>query len=143
MATTCPHLKTLVQWWKEFFNELFFDKNPAREQLEADSNRMKLVVGQEICMVAGIFGCWGTVERITPCSVEVRAGMQSNITQLGQLLTFDPYGVGLDEGTHECGPWHLEDNPKEVAAMKDFMAQGKARLEQKAREWKAKHQGAV
>jgi len=74
-------------------------------------NTKTLVVGQEVYMVSGPhYCCWGTVIKVTPEGVVVRADVQSNITSKGDLLRFDNTGKGLDEGTHEFGPWEL-NNP--------------------------------
>ena len=67
-----------------------------------------LVVGEEVYMFSGCYGCTGEVVEVTPEVVVVRARVQSNTTALGDLLHFDSNGKGRDdEGTHECGPWYI------------------------------------
>ena len=90
----------------------------------------ELVVGQDVSMVSGIYGCKGKVIKVTPEGVEVMATAQSHLTMIGDLLQFDNKGRsyvtklpssydstahplspwGWDgNGTYECGPWELED----------------------------------
>lgn len=64
----------------------------------------KLVVGQEVSMSSGVYGCEGEVVKVTPNGVEVQ-------TNHAGFLRFDNKGKGLDWGTHECGPWYIDDMP--------------------------------
>jgi len=67
-----------------------------------------VALGQEVDLYSEVYTCRGTVVKVTPESIEVRATEQSNLTRLGDLLHFDSRGKGRDdEGTHECGAWHL------------------------------------
>jgi hypothetical protein len=63
-----------------------------------------LVVGQDVYMLSGVYLCKGKVVKITPLSVDVQTTSEG-------LLRFDSYGKGCDEGTHECGPWYIDDIP--------------------------------
>jgi hypothetical protein len=67
-----------------------------------------LVVGQEVYMLSGPFGCEGKVIKVSAEGVEVQIKSRGPmITETG-LLRFDSNGKGRDEeGTHECGPWHI------------------------------------
>jgi hypothetical protein len=64
----------------------------------------KLIVGQKVSMSSGVYGCEGRVVKATPDGVEVQ-------TDHAGLLRFDNGGKGLDWGTHECGPWYIDDMP--------------------------------
>jgi len=68
----------------------------------------KWVVGQNVNLVSGPYGCSGVVVRYMPCGVEVDTG--------GEILHFDDYGKGRDyEGTFECGPWYIEPTANSTA----------------------------
>jgi hypothetical protein len=63
-----------------------------------------LVVGQDVYMLSGVYICWGKVVKITPSGVDVQTDDQG-------LLRFNSRGEGYDKGTHECGPWYIDDIP--------------------------------
>ena len=64
-----------------------------------------LVVGQDVYMDSGCYGCKGKVVKVTPSGVEVQTDSQG-------LLRFDNEGKGCDgNDTLECGPWIIDDRP--------------------------------
>jgi hypothetical protein len=79
----------------------------------------KLVVGQKVEMSSGVMGCKGEVIKVTPDGVEVEVRFRQyhkpapNVVThtfgAVELLRFDSKGKGLDWGTHECGPWYIDD----------------------------------
>ena len=78
-----------------------------------------LMVGQDIYMYSGPYWWWGKVVTITSDGVDVQT--REEILPSGdlnlrcgteQLLRFDNAGTGSDEeGTYECGAWHIDDIP--------------------------------
>jgi hypothetical protein len=69
-----------------------------------------LKVGQYVHLRSGCYGASGTVVKVTPDGADVQTGVK----QIGgtwnahELLHFDNSGKGCnDEGTRECGPWHI------------------------------------
>jgi len=71
-------------------------------------------------MVSGCYLDWGTVTEVTPNGVCVQPYEEPikpsnwNLFQYGRksLLHFDSDGNGLEEeGTRECGAWHIDDMP--------------------------------
>jgi hypothetical protein len=76
-----------------------------------------LVVGQDVYMLSGVYICKGKVTKITPSSVDVQTTSEG-------LLRFDSRGKGCDDGTHECGPWYIDDVPfAERTALRKEVAQ--------------------
>jgi hypothetical protein len=83
----------------------------------------KLVIGQDVYMIAGPYICLGKVVEVMLSGTVVRTEVQSNITRPGELLRFDQNGKQCDNngraydiwandvGTHEAGPWRLDDIP--------------------------------
>ena len=71
----------------------------------------KLVVGQEVSMSSGVYGCEGKVVKVTPDGVEVQ-------TNYAGLLHFDSKGRGRDdEGTYENGAYYIDYmSPAEISA---------------------------
>lgn len=81
----------------------------------------KLVVGQTVRMVSGVYCNWGKVVEVTPDGyviVQCSEGRIGGCTE--RRIRFSPRdGESCDgEGTFECGPWELEDNPEALAAWK-------------------------
>ena len=64
----------------------------------------KLVVGQDVYLLSGVYCTKGKVVKVTPSGVEVHDAIE--------LFGFDIYGEGCDgHKTHECGPWEIDDMP--------------------------------
>jgi hypothetical protein len=79
-----------------------------------------LAVGQDVYMFSGCYLDWGKVTKVTPNGVCVQPYEEPikpsnwNLYQYGRksLLHFDSNGNGLEEeGTRECGAWHIDDMP--------------------------------
>jgi hypothetical protein len=89
----------------------------------------KLVVGQYVHMVSGIYGKAGKVVEVTPSGVVVQLAIfEGPVRPEGpELIRFDTNGKACDSsdiykgnlwggtdpripGTHECGPWELADD---------------------------------
>jgi hypothetical protein len=67
-----------------------------------------IAVGQEVCMVSGVYSCRGRVIEVTSDGVTVDVFIDPQLTLARrELLRFDSDGKGRDRGTHECGPWYL------------------------------------
>jgi hypothetical protein len=91
-----------------------------------------LLVGQEVCMVSGVYLKKGKVVKVTPSGVEVQLALaEGPIRSEGnELIRFDTNGKACDSrdiyrgnmewngipGTFECGPWELADIPFEERA---------------------------
>jgi hypothetical protein len=82
-----------------------------------------LVVGQDVYIESGVYGCKGKVVKVTPSGVNVQ-------TDKVGLLRFDNEGKTCDgNGTFECGPWCIDDMP---------FTERTALLEQQYRKFKEK-----
>src|SRR5260370_37066198 len=93
-----------------------------------------LVVGQDVFMESGCYGCYGRVVKVTPSGVDVQTPeIVGGLPSIhAELLHFDnngrsyvtelpssydstahplsPWGWN-GNGTFECGPWELDDIP--------------------------------
>jgi len=79
-----------------------------------------LVVGQDVCMLSGVYSTKGKVVKVTPLGVEVENDGEifhfdnngrSYVTELpssydGTSHPFSPWRWD-GNGTYECGPWEL------------------------------------
>ena len=105
-----------------------------------------LVVGQDVYLISGVYLNEGKVVKVTPSGVIVKLARAQGPINEPTLIRFDTNGKAYDSsdiyngnmwggsdpripGTHECGPWELDDIP---------FAERTARLQQKARDWEAR-----
>ena len=107
-----------------------------------------LVVGQDVYMVSGCYGKSGKVVEVTSSGVIVQLALfEGPIRPEGpELIRFDINGKACDSsdiytgnmwggpdpripGTHEFGPWELEDtHPEKLAYWLDYRAKQKERI---------------
>ncbi len=100
----------------DYSGQLHFDKNGRGRDRYGDPvecapimDATKLVVGQEVSMSSGIYGCKGKVVEVTPEGVVVQDDYS------GGLIRFDKKGKGLDrllDGTYEAGEYYIDDFSK-------------------------------
>lgn len=72
-----------------------------------------LVIGQDVCMVSGVYMHKGKVSRVMPPKTAhpVYLGTVVEVQTVDDLIHFDRYGEACDgKGTYECGPWELVDS---------------------------------
>jgi hypothetical protein len=87
-----------------------------------------LVVGQDVYMFSGSYGNKGNVVEVTSSGVIVKLARAQGPINEPTLIRFDTNGKACDSsdiyngnmwggsdpripGTHECGPWELDDIP--------------------------------
>ncbi|MGA8734944.1 MAG: hypothetical protein WB558_13575 [Terriglobales bacterium] len=61
----------------------------------------KLVVGQRVAIASGVYGGGGTVIKVTPDAIEIKADWRSDTYQ------FNSTGESTKKDT-DCGPWFIE-----------------------------------
>jgi preprotein translocase subunit YajC len=72
-----------------------------KEKQKAMMDLSKLVVGQRVAIASGVYGGGGTVIKVTPDAIEIKADWRSDTYQ------FNSIGESTKENT-DCGPWFIE-----------------------------------
>jgi hypothetical protein len=71
----------------------------------------KLIVGQKVRMVNGVYMKEGWVASVAPSGVEVQTGVQQldGTWNADELFHFDNEGIGDYQDADESGTYHLEE----------------------------------